>query len=216
MDITQPPLLYVVIALAVLIVGLIVFSVAQSAQRKRERARLQERYGSEFDRTVESHRSTRAAVEDLKEREQLHDHLSVHDLNEADLVMVRKHMAMAQYRFVEDPADALRRTEDVLTEVLRAKGYPMDDREQAGRLFSVDHPEHAQTLRTALDSSQPTTDVEQLRKRFLDARKTIAEVAGTTFSPVDAVELNASNDDLRIERSVEAPASAGTHRTPFR
>ena len=215
MDLTSPPLLYIVIALAVVIAGLVLFSAAQSAKRKRERERLQHRYGPEFDRTVAEHRSTRAALEDLKEREEQHQQLALRDLNEADLVLVRKHMAMAQYRFVEDPADALRRTEGVLTEVLRAKGYPVEDRENAIRLFSVDHPTHAETLRTALDSSS-TTDVDELRTRFLDARQTMAEVAGTTFSPVDAVQFNAAPDDLRIESTVEAPATAGSNRTPFR
>ena len=197
---TEPPLLYIVIAVAVLLVGLLIAVVVRSSQRRREREQLQERYGSEYDRTVATHGSKRAAVADLKDREQQHEELDVHDLKPADLSLVRKNMAVAQYRFVEDPADALRRSDAVMTEVLRAKGYPVEDRDKAGRLFSVDYPEHAATVRAALNAEQGT-DVQQLRERFLRARKTIAEITGTTFGPEDATETTPACRELRVEQN---------------
>ena len=203
MDLTQPPLLYLVIAVAVVVVGSVLWAVAASARKRRERDALKERYGPEYDRTVAEHRTTRAAVADLKEREAEHDTLHLRDLNDTDRELVRTHMAAAQFRFVEDPADAILRTERIMIEVLRAKGYPVaSDREQATRLFSVDHPAHAESLRTLFNSEHGGA-ADQLRERFLQARKTIQEVTGTTFEVGDVPPLRAMGGDLRVEHGAQ-------------
>lgn len=203
---TEPPGLYILIAVAVLVVALLIWAAVAAGRRKREREELRKRYGSEYDRTVQQHRRKRDAVADLRQREEQHESIQLRDLNDADLQLVRRHMAIAQYRFVEEPADALRQTERVLTEVLRAKGYPMGtDPDQATRLFSVDHPEHAGTVRSML-SGGGHSDVDTMRDQFLQARKTIAEVTGASFVLDDAAAQ--PGDDLRVERSVDEPASA--------
>lgn len=183
---TEPPWLYVLIAVVVVVIALIVWGVVSSAKRRRERDELRERYGDEYDRTVAQHGNRRAAVADLRSRESEHETLNLRDLNEADLALVRRHMAAAQYRFVEDPSDALMRVERVMTEVLRAKGYPVaSDRNQAVRLFSVDHPEHAGAVRSVFNDGG-AGNLSDLRTRFLDARKTIHEVTGASYALDDA------------------------------
>lgn len=211
MDLTQPPLLYVLIAVAILVVGLLLWGVIAAGRKRRERQALQERYGAEYDRTIGEHRSTRAAVADLKQREQARDRLELRDLNEADRDLVRRHMATAQYRFVEDPADAVLQTERILTEVLRAKGYPIAaNADEAARLFSVDHPDHAQSVRSVL-SGERGNEVDTLRDRFLQARKTISEVTDTSFVLDDATSQAAgTTSDLRVERSEQQPAASSS------
>lgn len=203
---TQPPVLYVLIALAVLLVGAVVWGVMASKRRREERERLQQRYGAEYERTVSEHRSTRAAVADLKAREQQHDQLSLHDLNDADRDLVRSHMATAQFRFVEDPAEAIGQAQRVMTEALRAKGYPVEgDRDEAVRMFSVDHPEHAGVVRTLLEGSHDS-DTEHMRTLFLNATKVLRDVTGATFVQADA----APADDLRVESAPAADATSGS------
>lgn len=195
---TQPPWLYVVIAAAVVLLGLLIWGIVSSARSRRERDELRERYGAEFDRAVAEHGNRRAAVADLKAREVEHEMLTLRDLNDADLTLVRRHMAAAQYRFVEDPADALLRVERVMTEVLRAKGYPVaHDRRQAARLFSVDHPDHAGSVRDVLTDGADG-ELHDLRQRFLEARKTIADVTGASYELDDAPP-----SDLRIEHGTD-------------
>lgn len=204
---TEPPLLYVLIALAVLIVGAIVWGVVASKRRRSEQQQLQQRYGAEYERTVAEHRSTRAAVADLRQREERRGELDLHTLNDADRDLVRHHMATAQFRFVEDPADAILQAQRVTAEALRAKGYPMaDDRDEAVRLFSVDHPEHAGTVRTLLDGRHDG-DSEHMRRLFLATRKVLQDVTGVTFVREDATAGNV--DDLRVEHGtpVESPTS---------
>jgi hypothetical protein len=207
---TQPPWLYVLIAVAVVIVGLIIWGVVSASRRKSERERLRERYGSEYDRTVAMHRNTRSAVADLKEREQLHDELELSDLNDADRDLIRRHMASLQYRFVDDPADVMLQTERVVTEVLRAKGYPVaEDRERALRLFSVDHPEQAGAVRTALEGSYDG-DVSRMREAFLDVRAAIQSATGVSYVLGDATDRP---EDLHVEHQEPTPLPAGETST---
>lgn len=210
MDLTQPPLLYVAIGVAIALVALLVWAVMSSARKRREREALRDRYGAEYDHTISEHRNKRAAVADLKQRESEHEQLQLRDLNDADRDLIRRHMAAAQFRFVEDPADALMRTERIMVEVLRAQGYPVaKDRDQATKLFSVDHPDHAQSVRTIFDGDH-RTGTDELRDRFLQARKTIADVTGTTYESDDALAERAPLTDLRVERDVSPSDSTRT------
>lgn len=218
---TEPPLLYVVLAVAALLIGLAVWGFVASARRRRERDELRERYGTEFDRAVSEHGSRRAAVADLRARESEHEALSLRDLNEPDLALVRQHMVQAQFRFVEDPSDALLRVERVMTEVLRAKGYPLPDQAQAARLFSVDHPEHAEAVRGVFAKSTDG-DVDDLRSRFLEARKTIQEVTGVSYVLADggaeanpdatSTDHDAPVGDLRVEHEAQPATTTGASR----
>lgn len=203
---TQPPVLYVLIAFAVLLLGAVVWGVIASKRRRGERERLQERYGAEYERTVSEHRSTRAAVADLKEREQQHDELSLTELNDADRDLIRSSMATAQFRFVEEPAEAIGQAQRVMTETLRARGYPVEgDRDEAVRMFSVDHPQHADVVRTLLDGRHDG-NTEHMRTLFLNATKVLREVTGATFVQADA----STTDDLRLERAPAADATSGS------
>lgn len=204
---TQPPWLYVLIGVGVVIVALIVWAAVAASRRKQEREELQRRYGAEYDRTVAQHRSKRDAIADLKEREQLHEQLDLRNLNDIDRDLVRRHMATLQYRFVDDPSDVMLQTDRVITEVLRAKGYPVaDDRERAVRLFSVDHPEQAGTVRTIMEGNY-NGDTDAMRQAFLDARHLLAEVSGISYVLGDATD---SPDDLRVENSSQQAVPAGS------
>lgn len=206
---TQPPWLYVLVAAAVVIVALIVWGVVAASRRKSEREHLRERYGTEYDRTLAMHRNTRSAIADLKEREQLHEQLELSELNSSDHDLIRRHMATLQYRFVEDPSDVLLQTERVVTEVLRAMGYPVaEDRDRGVRLFSVDHPEHAGAVRTVLEGSYGG-DVGRMRSAFLDAKAAIAETTGVSYMLGDAVEQGSQPGDLSVEHSDHEQVPAG-------
>ena len=179
---------YLVAAAAVVVVVLIVVLVILAVRRRRERDTLRTRYGEEYERTVKARGGTRAAVRDLREREQLHEQLTLRDLNESDRDLVRRHMATLQYRFVEDPADVMLQVERVTTEVLRARGYPVaEDKDTALRLFSVDYPTEAVHVRTVVMADHHG-DVGRMREAFLGVRRALQEVAGISYVLGDAAD----------------------------
>ena len=208
---TSPPLLYVVLAVALLVAALLGWLFLSVRRTRRERAELRARYGDEFDRAVSEHGNRRAAVADLRAREDERRLLSLRELNAADLDIVRRHMAAAQYRFVDDPREALERVERIMTEVLRAKGYPVaHDRRQTARLFSVDHPDHAGSVRAVLGDGA-AGDIEDLRIRFVKARKTIADVTG--LGRIVDEDAGQTPIDLRVEHNLDAPLASKSSST---
>ena len=171
----------------------------------RERRRLREQFGPEYDRTVEARGSKRRAVRDLREREALHSTLELQELNEADRDLVRRHMASLQYRFVEDPAAVMLSTGRLMTEVLRARGYPVaENRERALRLFSVDYPAAAGSVRTAL-TGEFHGDLNKMRITFLGIRDTLETMAQITYVVGDA---SATSPDVRLDRGAAPDAAA--------
>jgi hypothetical protein len=178
----------IIIGVVVVVVIVVAILLVVSARKRKQREELRSRYGDEYDRTVRERGSKRAAVKDLQEREALHSELQLHDLNEADRELVRRHMASLQYRFVEDPDDVMLSTERVMTEVLRARGYPVaDDRDQALRLFSVDYPHDAGQVRTVIEGHYGG-DIGRMQEAFLGARRTLADVAGVSYVLGDATD----------------------------
>jgi len=199
---------YVLIAAGIALVLIIVLAVV-AARRRRERRELRARFGDEYDRTVEARGSKRRAVRDLRERQQLRGDLELHQLNDADRDLVRRHMAALQYRFVEDPADVMLATGRVVTEVLRAMGYPVAaDREKALRLYSVDHAAHAGAVRAALEGEHHGS-VARMRDVFLGVRRALEGSADVTYGLADA-----SPDaprELRVENATADTIAIGQH-----
>ena len=54
-----------------------------------------------------------------------------------------------QERFVDDPKNAVFDADRLVTDVMRARGYPMGDFEQRAADISVDHPHVVQNYRVA-------------------------------------------------------------------
>ena len=71
---------WVWIVVAVVIVVVVLALVASLVKRRRTRQALQERFGPEYDRTVEESGGERAATSELREREKRHEELDIRPL----------------------------------------------------------------------------------------------------------------------------------------
>ncbi|MDQ3121413.1 MAG: hypothetical protein M3Q59_02615, partial [Actinomycetota bacterium] len=56
--------------------------IAMMSMRKRQTSQLQDRFGSEYDRTVDDAGDQREAVRELRDREKRHDDLEIRPLSE--------------------------------------------------------------------------------------------------------------------------------------
>lgn len=156
---------WVVIAVAVVVVLLVAALSAWSRSRTR---RLQGRYGSEYDRTVETADSRRKAERDLRERQAEHDELDLRPLSEAARQRYEEQWNDLQSRFVDRPQIAVADADDMLTSVMRERGYPVDDFEAKSRMISVDHPDVVENYRKGhliytktVEGSASTEDLRQ-------------------------------------------------------
>ena len=165
----------IVVAAVVVIAGVSMWMVS-----RQRRAGLQSRFGDEYDRTVDSADSRRAAERDLHERESSHDELDLRPLSDASRTRYQHDWAEVQGHFVDRPAVATTEADQLVTELMRERGYPVDDFESQSRLVSVDHPDVVQNYRTANEISHRNVagqaSTEDLRQAVVAYRSLFEEL----------------------------------------
>jgi hypothetical protein len=170
--------IWIVIAVVVVVVVVVVVAAAASARRRRHH--LQERFGSEYDRTVEGTDHRRDAERDLRDREQRHDELELRPLIDASRQRYSQLWQDMQTGFVDRPQVAVADADRLITDLMRERGYPVDDFETRSELVSVDHPDVVQNYRTAHGIAARTVDgrtsTEDLRQAVISYRALFDEM----------------------------------------
>lgn len=137
---------WVVIAV---IAAVVVLGVVWGATRSRRTRSLQERFGSEYDRTVEHAGDRREAERELREREKRHEQLELRPLAPEARDRHVQEWRATQGRFVDDPKGAVKDADALVQRVMKERGYPVDDFEQRAADISVEHPDLVEKYRTA-------------------------------------------------------------------
>jgi len=151
-----------------------VATVAALAAGRKKTARLKERFGPEYDRTVAQAGEQKAAEKELAARERNRDRLDIRRLPPEALRLYAHRWQAVQTAFVDNPSSALGDADRLVIEVMRQRGYPVDDFDQRADDISVDHPTVVENYRAAhaVHASQQDGDVatEQLRQAFVHYR----------------------------------------------
>ncbi|MBL1079351.1 hypothetical protein JK358_33595 [Nocardia sp. 2] len=122
------------------------------ALRPRMRSRkLRDRFGPEYDRTVQNAQNRRAAEEELAEREKRHQQLQLRDLSEDERQRYTAQWTQVQEQFIDDPARALDAADRLLVNVMADRGYPTESYRQQVADLSVEHARPLEQYRTAHD-----------------------------------------------------------------
>jgi hypothetical protein len=133
----------------VLVAVVAVAIIAMLAFKAKRRKDLQSRFGPEYDRTVDRADNPREAERELKERAATRDRLELRDLTPAEQTSYRREWQELQAAFVDRPDSALADADELVSSVMRDRGYPVDDFEQQADLVSVDHPQVVEHYRAA-------------------------------------------------------------------
>lgn len=175
---------WIVIVIAVVIVVALVAWAAVQASRRRRTEALRSQFGEEYDRTVQTADSPREAESELEQRRRRREVLEIRPLAPGARVRYAEEWRAVQARFVDDPAGALASADTLVTQVMRDRGYPMDDFEQRAADISVDHPRTVEDYRTAHDISTRVgdrdgdgeTDTEEMRRAMVHYRSLFDEL----------------------------------------
>lgn len=141
---------------------------------------LRERFGPEYDRTVQAHDDRRDAEADLRAREQQRARLDIKRLPEATRLQFAAEWREVQERFVDQPQEAVTAADTLVNRVMDACGYPMRDFEAQADLVSVDHPGVVENYRLAhgvwQHSQTQQASTEDMRDALLRYRSLFAEL----------------------------------------
>jgi len=166
------------IAILVILVIVVVAAVLWGQRRRTER--LQQQFGPEYQRTVARAGDQRAAEADLAARQQRRRELEIVALEPAARDRYAESWRATQGRFVDDPAAATREADTLVAQVMRDRGYPVDDFEQRASDVSVDHPQVAENYRAAHAvfeaNEQGLASTDDLRQAFVHYRSLFAQL----------------------------------------
>ncbi|HEY2502471.1 MAG TPA: hypothetical protein VGI68_13910 [Mycobacterium sp.] len=165
---------WILIAACVAIAVAAVLVAASFVTRRKRTERLKQHYGREYDRLVAETGHEKAAEKELTARERKRDSLDIVSLTPSALSDFTTRWHEVQTGFVDNPATAVGVADRLVTEVMRERGYPVDDFDQRAADISVDHPQIVENYRAAhgIHLSQQHGDVstEQQREAFVHYR----------------------------------------------
>jgi hypothetical protein len=166
--------------ITILVIVVIVVLVAVLLGQRRRTQRLQDQFGPEYQRTVARAGDQRSAEADLAARQQRRRELTIVALEPAVRERYLEEWRATQGRFVDDPAAATGEADTLVAQVMRERGYPVDDFEQRAADVSVDHPQVAENYRAAhaiyQAHEQGLASTDDLRQAFVHYRSLFAQL----------------------------------------
>jgi hypothetical protein len=176
----MPGWVWILIAIAAVVVLAV---IAWSALRSRRTRTLREGFGPEYDRTVADAPSKREAEAELAERQKRREQLEIKPLSPEARDRYVESWRLTQAEFVDDPAAAIAKADALIQNVMRERGYPVEDFEQRAADVSVDHPEVVNNYRAAHGISvaheRDKASTEDLRQAMVHYRSLFAELLET-------------------------------------
>jgi hypothetical protein len=170
----MPAWSWIVIAVAVVIVVALAMLVARSASRRKRTERLKNHFGPEYDRAVGESDDQGTAEKELVARERERQKLDIVVLTPESRAKYAEHWRAVQTAFVDNPSRAVGDADRLVTQVMRERGYPVDDFDQRAADISVDHPNVVDHYRAAhiIHLAQEKGDIgtEAQREAFVHYR----------------------------------------------
>lgn len=178
---TQDERLWTIVALvAVAIVFAVTAMLAAQKRARLRQAELKQHFGPEYDRALEELGTPARAERELAQRTKRVDHFHFHDLSAVDRKAFSDSWHAIQEKFVDEPVVAVTSANELINQVMRARGYPVEHFEQRVADLSVEHPNVIQHYRAAHELSRSvhngTVDTEQLRQALVHYRMLFADL----------------------------------------
>ncbi|WP_406344590.1 hypothetical protein [Streptomyces sp. NBC_01578] len=161
----------IVIAIIVVVVLIVLAVGVWMAVRRRH---LRERFGPEYERAVEAGDSRTAAERDLRAREQRHDDLDLKPLASTARQQYAQEWNSVQEHFVDRPREAVGEADQLVTRLMKERGYPTEGYEQQVKDLSVEHGQTLEHYRAAHEVNARAggrqTTTEELRGAMVHYR----------------------------------------------
>ena len=170
MDTTNTTVIILTVVVAFIIGGML----GMLMNRHQRTKRLQDKFGPEYERTVSEIGDARQAENELEARLDHVRTLDIRPLSADEIRHFRNEWRMTQAEFVDEPLAAMQKSDRLIREVMKAKGYPVEDFEQRVADISVDYPELVADYRglhlIALKGTSEAVNTEEMRQAMIHGR----------------------------------------------
>jgi hypothetical protein len=171
MDTTNTTTIIIVAVLFLVIGGLLAMAVMR-LQRTR---RLRERFGPEYERTMERMGDKRQVEDELEGRLAHVQGLNIRALTADEINRFALEWQATQAEFVDQPLGAVQKADRLIREVMSTRGYPMENFEQRAADISVDYPELVSNYRElqaiAKKGESEKISTEEMRQAMVAGRE---------------------------------------------
>jgi hypothetical protein len=179
-----------IVVVIVILGGLIVVLL-----QRRRTTRLRARFGeAEYERAMTERGDRRHAEAQLAERTKRVESFRLRSLTPEDRLRFVNLWEQVQARFVDTPSGAVVEADQLLGDVMEARGYPVGDFEQRAADISVDHPDVTQNYRAAhtiaLSQASGQASTEDLRRAMIHYRALFEDLVRES-APVPVMEQKA-------------------------
>jgi hypothetical protein len=172
------PKVIVLAAVAIVIIAALAWLYVR--KRRSTTAGLRQKFGPEYDRALRESGSERKAEAKLTDRQDRIDKLNIRELDPAERERFLKQWESVQSRFVDSPKGAVAEADDLVSSLMRARGYPVSDFNQRAADISVDHPRVVENYRSAheiaLRVGKDASTTEDLRTAMIHYRSLFEEL----------------------------------------
>jgi len=177
LNLLDPKLIVIAVA-AILIIAVLAWLYVR--KRRSTTRDLQQRFGPEYDRALREHGSKRKAEAKLADREKRIEKLNIRDLDPIERERFLKRWESVQSRFVDSPKGAVTEADDLVSSLMKTRGYPVSDFNQRAADISVDHPRVVGNYRSAheiaLRVGKDEATTEDLRTAMIHFRSLFEEL----------------------------------------
>lgn len=165
------PTMIAVIVIAVLVIA----GIAVMVSRSRRRERLKKDFGPEYEHQLqEAHGDHAKAESALLKREKRVEKFDIRPLPPEQRTRFLDEWQEVQAKFVDDPKRSIALADALLAEVMKARGYPVENFDQRAADLSVEHPRLIENYRAAHDvavrHARGEAGTEDLRNAFIAYR----------------------------------------------
>ncbi len=172
----------ILILIAVGILAVVVLAILTGTRKGRSQ-KLREKYGPEYDFTMEKVGGQRKTEETLKEREKRVNKLDIRALDEHARERYQGEWNKIQTDFVDNPSKSVEQANRLIMEVMVARGFPVADIEQRAADLSVMYPNFVPNYRNAyaiaLKNQSNEASTEELRQAMVYYHSLFEELLGT-------------------------------------
>jgi hypothetical protein len=168
-------------AVVVIIAVVVVVAIAAWFLFRQQRSKkLRSQFGPEYENAVHKYGSPPKAEDALLARQKRIEKMHIRALPPDERDRFANQWHDVQSRFVDDPGGSIDAADQLVCDVMNARGYPMSDFEVRAEDLSVDHPQVVRNFRAAhairlkRDTQEATT--EDLRQALVYYRDLFDEL----------------------------------------
>jgi hypothetical protein len=169
-----------IVAAVVFLIVVLVALGAYLEHRKAKTLALRNRFGTEYDRAVLTHGSTKAAEARLADRKTRVENFEIRNLGPTERERFVAEWQIVQSRFVDHPNPAVTEADELVNELLQARGYPVASFEQRAADVSVTYPRVMENYRlahaVAVRPGRVEATTEELRTAMIQYRAIFDEL----------------------------------------